>query len=248
MLLCAAQIKPISGDVSHNIEKHADFIRQAALHQVDFILFPELSLTGYEPGLAEKLATRPDDKRFAVFSELSALHGMTIALGMPIRQQEGIVIGMLVFQPGKEVSLYAKQRLHADEEPFFIPGNSQLIVEIKGEKIAPAICYESLLPEHVEQVSQSGVGIYAASVAKSAGGIEKAYRHYPKIAASHEMTILMSNCIGLCDTAESSSAANFESVGQTAIWNKKEILAGQLDAQTEGMLIFDTLSGQLSVV
>lgn len=240
MLLCAAQIKPIKGDVLRNIRKHINFIDQAASHQVDFMLFPELSLTGYEPELAEKLATDPVDPRFSVFAELSEKHRMTIALGMPIRKNAGIVIGMLVFQPGREAELYAKRFLHADEEPYFVPGNRQLILEIKEEKIAPAICYESLLQEHAAGAFQDGAGIYAASVAKSAAGVEKAYRHYPEMAAKYGMPVLMANCTGFCD--------NFESDGQTAIWDKQGNLVGQLDKGEEGILIFDTLSGKLSVI
>ena len=46
------------------------------------------------------------------------------------------------------------------------------------------------------------------------------------------MPILMSNCVGFCD--------NFESVGQSAIWNHQGIVIGKLDSIHEGILIFDT--------
>lgn len=57
-------------------------------------------------------------------------------------------------------------------------------------------------------------------------------KHYPTIAKKFSMPVLMSNCIGHCD--------NFQSVGKSAVWTKQGNLAGQLDEQHEGILIFDT--------
>jgi predicted amidohydrolase len=122
--------------------------------------------------------------------------------------------------------------LHEDEFPFFIPGENELIVSIYDNKIAPAICYESLLPEHSAKAAKRGADIYMSSVAKSAHGMSKAYNHYPEIARVHSMIVAMSNCIGICD--------GFESVGQSAFWNKKGELTGQLNEKEQGILIMNT--------
>lgn len=42
-----AQISPKIGDLSYNTQKHLDYIRQAKKDKVDLLVFPELSLTGY---------------------------------------------------------------------------------------------------------------------------------------------------------------------------------------------------------
>ena len=42
----------------------------------------------------------------------------------------------------------------------------------------------------------------------------------------------MSNCVGFCD--------NFSSLGKSSIWTKEGKLAVQLDDKTEGILIFNT--------
>jgi hypothetical protein len=42
----------------------------------------------------------------------------------------------------------------------------------------------------------------------------------------------MSNCIGFCD--------DFESAGQTSVWDDNGILKGQLDNLNEGLLVYDT--------
>ncbi len=57
MKICLAQIKSIKGDVEENIIHHKGFIEKALTYDVDLIIFPELSITGYEPELANDLAT-----------------------------------------------------------------------------------------------------------------------------------------------------------------------------------------------
>jgi predicted amidohydrolase len=60
--LCAAQYCSVAGDLSANLDRHAQLMRLAAHHGVKFLLFPELSLTGYEPSLASKLALGADSQ------------------------------------------------------------------------------------------------------------------------------------------------------------------------------------------
>ena len=55
MKIALCQIKPKSGDITFNISKHMEFIAKAINANADFICFPELSLTGYEPELAKEL-------------------------------------------------------------------------------------------------------------------------------------------------------------------------------------------------
>jgi predicted amidohydrolase len=71
MKICIAQIKPIKGNISANIEAHKTFIELALTLNTEAIFFPELSLTGYEPELAKKLATNQNDNRLNIFQEIS---------------------------------------------------------------------------------------------------------------------------------------------------------------------------------
>ncbi|HLG02678.1 MAG TPA: carbon-nitrogen hydrolase family protein, partial [Bacteroidia bacterium] len=219
MLLALAQLQPTPGNVDANIQKHLRMTEQAAAAGAELIVFPELSLTGYEPKLAKQLACDQHDNRFDIFQTLSDKEKITICLGMPVKSENGIHISMLIFRPGKERLIYSKQHLHTDELPYFVPGTEQVILNIDGYKIAPAICYESLLPEHAAAVAKSGADIYLSSVAKPANGVTKAYKHFPEIAKHHGMTVVMANCTGPCD--------NFLSVGQSAVWNNNGKLTGK---------------------
>jgi predicted amidohydrolase len=232
MNIAIAQIKPLKGDISANIEKHIKCIEIAVSLHANAIFFPELSLTGYEPDLAKTLATYKEDNRFDVFQEISNIKNITIGVGFPLKTESGIQISMLVFQPNEERISYSKQLLHEDELPYFENGTEQILIEIENQKIIPAICYESLQIEHAERAIKLGGEIYLASVAKSQNGVEKAFVHYPEIAKKYTMPVLMANCIGECD--------NFIGVGSSAVWTKEGKLTDQLDNKNDGILVFYT--------
>lgn len=235
MKLVAAQIASIAGDIGRNIVKHVQLVERAADHGADGIYFPELSLTGYEPGLAETLAMLPSDRRLDAFQRLSDRLGMLIAVGAPMRGNDGIEIGMIAFQPGVARRVYAKQQLHADELPFFIPGARQQLFSCGDRVLAPAICYESLQPNHAQQAADAGAHIYFASVAKSARGVAAAYAHYPAIARQHAMTVFMANCVGPAD--------NFVGAGRSGIWNTAGELVISAEATGEALLVYDFITG-----
>lgn len=237
MKIGVAQTRPARGDIPANIAHHKKLIGLAILHAADLIIFPELSLTGYEPKLAKELAIDPDDPWLEDFQKISDAKDIMIGVGMPVRSEAGILIGMFLFQPHRSRQLYTKQYLHADEEPYFVNGRQSVFLSGGGNRIAPAICYELSVPEHAENAFRNGANIYMASVAKTAAGVVKAAETLSGIADRYAMTVLMSNCVGPCD--------DFESGGKTAVWYQGGILAGQLDDTHEGILVMDTDTQEL---
>ncbi len=67
MKICVAQTRPSKGDIQSNIERHKKLIDLAVANGANIAVFPELSITGYEPERAKELATIPDDRRFEDF-------------------------------------------------------------------------------------------------------------------------------------------------------------------------------------
>ncbi|MHB1278222.1 MAG: carbon-nitrogen hydrolase family protein [Bacteroidia bacterium] len=232
MKLCIAQTRSFKGDIERNIGTHKRMIELALEKGIDLIIFPELSLSGYEPTLAEELATIQEDSRLDIFQHISDKELVVICIGLPTRSEAGVHISLVIFQPDTPRSTYSKQYLHKDELPYFLPGDQPMILSLGDKKIALAICYESLLPEHAEDAAQQGAAIYLASVAKAAKGVEKAFKHYPEIAKKHGMLVMMANSVGPND--------DFESAGQSAVWNASGTLVHQLDDHNEGFLIYNT--------
>jgi predicted amidohydrolase len=232
MKISIAQTQSIKGDISANVIRHVKLVELACSLKAASIFFPELSLTGYEPTLANALATNQDDPRLAPFQKISDTHNITIGVGLPIKTRTGVQIGMVVFQPHAPRLTYAKQHLHADEFPYFEKGDQQIILNIHDRKIAPAICYESFQPAHAEKAVALGADVYLASVAKSANGVSQAMKHFPEMAKKYSILVLMCNSVGHCD--------NFVCAGQSAVWNQRGHLIAQLNDQQEGVILFDT--------
>jgi predicted amidohydrolase len=226
------QTRPFPGNIQRNIENHQQFIELALLNGAEMIIFPELSITGYEPSLAKELATTHDDRRFDDFQKIADTRQVTIGIGVPTKAPAGVCISMVLFQPQQARRTYSKKYLHADELPFFASGENLPGLTINQTHVALAICYELSIPEHSEKAYQNGAEVYIASVAKTVDGVERGAQSLSEIAKNYSMTVLMSNCIGRCD--------DFESAGKSAVWNQQGLLIGQLNDRDEGIIIFDT--------
>ena len=237
MKISVAQTRPVKGDIQQNIDKHKKLLAVAVSNNAAMIIFPELSITGYEPELAKDLVTDKDDRRFDDFQKISNTENIIIGIGAPLKSETGITISMIIFQPRMPRQTYAKQYLHADEYLYFVSGQEQLILRRDNHTIAPAICYELSVPEHSSNAFKLGAAIYIATVAKTAAGVDKAHKDLAGIARNYSMTVLLSNCVGTCDGVECG--------GRTSAWNNKGILLGELGSTAEGILILDTDTNQL---
>lgn len=78
--VAAAQIEPTEADISDNLAKHFAFIDEARARDVDLLVFPELSLTGYQlRSRTPDLAITRDDERLLSIAERAG--DMTVVAG-----------------------------------------------------------------------------------------------------------------------------------------------------------------------
>lgn len=232
MKICAAQTIPIKGNIERNIENHLRLIDLAVENKVQLILFPELSLTGYEPELAKGLAIQLTDERLEVFQSVSDNHEIVISIGAPTKSASGTLISMIIFSPGKERQIYSKQHLHPGEENYFTTGHDFVQIPIEDKKITFAICYETSVEAHSEYAFKTGSDMYLVSVLNSVNGLDADIRRLSGIAEKYGMTALMSNYAG--------QSGGYNCAGKTSAWNNRGELTGQLNDKNEGLLIVDT--------
>lgn len=240
MKLCAVQLAALRGDLAGNLRRHLYCIEQAGRAGAQLVVFPELSLSGYEPALAQALAQTADSVWLEPVQMLCDQLGVSVALGLPLQAASGVQIGMPILRPAKPALVYAKQRLHADEMDFFTAGDNQLVFTAGELRVAPAICYESMFLEHAMQARKDGAEVYLVSVAKSAKGIGEGFAHYPAVASRLSMPVLLANCVGPADT--------FIGAGCSAAWDSQGRLLAALDEHSEGLLMLDTSSASAAVI
>jgi predicted amidohydrolase len=240
MLIGAMQTQPVKGDIAANISAHLRLAELAIACKADFLIFPELSITGYEPELAKDLAVKLNDHRFQVFQTLCNEHRVSIGIGAPLKQRDGVSISLLIFQPGQERKVYSKKYLHhEDEKPYFNSDDSHPGLLGENKNISLAICYEISVPEHADDAVARGAKMYIASAVKSKSAIEKSHERLASIAKSHKMTVLLSNCIG--------ESGGYDCAGKSSAWNEQGLLIGQLDDKNEGILIVNPDTEEVTI-
>ena len=231
MKVALAQIRSIPGDVQKNIDNHIRWIDLAFAKKADLIIFPELSLTAYEPELSKELSIKIDDNRLKVFDNLSTQYNMLIGLGAPLRQEEGVSISTLFFHPSEGRQVYSKQMLHEDEKAFFIERKDMTIIDFKDQRIAPAICYEALQEDHLRKAMDSKAVLYLASVAKHEDGVNEAVEYFNRMYRKYSVSIAMVNAIGPND--------GFISSGGSSVWHKEKGLISQMNYEEECLMSLD---------
>ncbi|MDN3594156.1 carbon-nitrogen hydrolase family protein [Zunongwangia endophytica] len=199
MKIALAQIRSRIGNIDDNIKKHLDFAKKASKQKVDLIVFPELSLTNYEPSMAKSLAFHRDDKRLNIFKEFSTKNDISIALGLPIKLDTKLHIAMAIFEPNMENRFYYKQFLHSDEIHFFQPKSNSSVIELQQKRIKLAICYEFFVQEQREDIASENIDFFLASVAKPQIGMKKAKNELKMISEKNKIPTLLVNAIGKAD-------------------------------------------------
>lgn len=211
--ICAAQYCSVAGDLNANIDRHAQLMRLAAQHSVAFLLFPELSLTGYEPSLARDLALSADSERLQPLRELARQSGMTTVVGLPLRQpdQQEIFIGALVFAADGSQTVYTKQHLHPGEDAVFSAGQGGPLLSIGCEQIALAVCADFSHASHAQAAARAGASVYAASVLISDNGYPRDSALLMGYAREHSLGVLMANHGG--------PSGGWDCAGRSAFWS-----------------------------
>lgn len=199
MKMGVVQVRAIRGDIKANLNVHLRWMEKAATSGTELLVFPELSLTGYEPTLASALAIDLHDARLDLIQAFCDQHGMSVGAGAPIRTGTGIGIGMIMFHPHQPRWVYTKKYLHADEEPFFMPGQNERETFYEYPRMAPAICYELSVPAHRQRAAQLGADVYLVSVAKTRPGMATATEMLTSFAREYRIWVLVANAVGEAD-------------------------------------------------
>ena len=126
---------------------------------IDLILLPELSSTGYNVG--EKLiewAEPHDGKCAQAISKLARQHDIAIHYGFPELKDGKIFNSAQCFNPkGQSLNIHRKLILPPGfEGDHFTPGKGCKIFEYNGFKIATLICYDAEFPETFRHVASLG--------------------------------------------------------------------------------------------
>jgi predicted amidohydrolase len=240
--IAVAQTCPVRGDVEANLAEHVRLTRIAASGGARVVVFPELSLTGYELALASDLAFVEDDPRLSPLIEASSRWSITLIVGAPVRLGPRLHVGAFVVGLDGTVAVYTKHRLGAfpasagcdgvvppAEETVFQPGDRNPLVRFGGNVAAVAVCADVGRASHPREAAARGARTYLASMFVIPSEHEAESAKLRSHAVRHSLTVAQAN-FG-CATGGLASA------GRSAIWSETGALLAQLDASGAGVAV-----------
>jgi len=229
------QIESITGDLERNIARHLAALEHLHAGDAELAIFPELSLSNYEPGVAARTAIDAADERLAPFEDFSLQRNVSVCIGAPLRGGVRPSISAILFSPGQPRRVIHKAFLHDDEVPVFAPGCRQASVLALSQRVGLAICFDISVDAHLEQASAQGMDVYLASVAKTADGIAAARERLRMKAREYGVPVLVVNSVGNCEGRPAGG-------NSTVIDANGEVIEA-LDGSEQTVLVFDLESG-----
>lgn len=130
----------------------------------DVVFLPEMFTTGFSMNVSE-LAETMDGETILWMKKRSSEHQLALC-GSLIIQENGNFYNRSVFvEPSGEIHFYNKRHLFTmgNEERHFQKGTERLIVQYKGWRICPLICYDLRFPVWSRNRNEYDLLVYSAN-------------------------------------------------------------------------------------
>lgn len=211
--LAIAQTSSEKGDINENIRRHSRVVSCAADHGARVVVFPELSLTGYEPTIAAETAIEACDPRLDLLQEVSDCRNIMVIAGCSIRSRSATpYIGALIIRPRAAIEVYRKRFVHPDELPWFRPSDDIAVYQFHGRDIGIAICADISNPIHAADTFDNGATFYVVAAMKTPEGISKAERRLSEYAREYGFPVALANY--------ATESGGLATGGRSAIWDE----------------------------
>jgi len=213
--VAVAQPSIAAGSVAANVDVHAALIAESGAR---LVVFPELSLTGYE------LLASPVDIASAVMEPLTSIcaaTGSVALVGAPVESNGHHYIATVrVDFTGPSVA-YRKTHVHGSEHARFSPGPGPRAIDVDGWRIGLGICRDTGVDEHITDTAQLGVDLYACGVVHHDWELAEQRRRARKIAAACRAPVAMASFAG------PTGGGFLATAGHSAIWSAESTLIAE---------------------
>ena len=123
-------------DQEYNKKRITAMLDKEDMSKVDWLIFPETTLTGFSMNLKETLLSDEDIK---FFSDLCKKRSCYITFGGVVDKQNRSIT---MDKNGKVVCDYMKIHQFAEERNYYVAGKTVKYFSIDGIKIMPTVCYD----------------------------------------------------------------------------------------------------------
>ncbi len=149
MKIALVQYSPEWENPEKNIDKINGLLKDVSLTEIDLVVFPELTLTGFTMNVA-KFAEEIDGPSYKFFIDLAGKKKVNVIGG--VIEKDGNKFYNTLLHIDENGLIKARYRkIHpfsfANEEKYFAAGNELVITEINKIKIGLSVCYDLRFPE-----------------------------------------------------------------------------------------------------
>lgn len=136
----------------------------AISEKVDLIVLPEMFTTGFSMN-PKNLAETMQGETITWLKVLAKAKNSAITGSLIIKENNNFYNRLVFVFPSGEIQFYDKRHLFtlAGEDKVYTSGKEKLIVEYKGWKICPLICYDLRFPVFSRNTEDYDVLIYVAN-------------------------------------------------------------------------------------
>lgn len=186
--LAAANVN-IEHNKARNLKCFVELIDEAAVHEVDVLVLPEVGLQGYADfALAAGSKERADQKRYYaleaetipgpatdVITDAARRHDMFVQIGLAERALNGNVIFNSTALVGPKGLVGVFRKIHNQFEfPYFSPGEEVEVFDTPFGVVGSIICYDLCFPELTRALTLKGAELILMSTAWPMKGHDRA--------------------------------------------------------------------------
>ena len=198
--------------------------------QFDLIILPEMFTTGFSMH-PQKIGDTMHGETVAWMRKIASEKNTAIAGSVIIFENNNFYNRFLFVHPSGEINFYDKRHLFtlAGEDKVYESGKEKLIVNYKGWKICPLVCYDLRFPVWARNVEDYDLLIYVAN--------------WPKIRIAAWDTLLKARAIeNMCYTIGMNrvgvDANNYEYSGHSAAFDSLGAQVAETKENTEETVVF----------
>jgi predicted amidohydrolase len=221
LILAVAQPLCVPYDVAANALAHAATVRSA---RARVVVFPELSLTGYE---LDAPAISADDPRLTPIVEACAETRSVALVGAPVPGEAGQShIAMLAIEATGATVAYRKMWLGTTESSRFTPGGKPAVLVVDGWRLGLGVCKDSGVPQHASDTAALGMDAYVVGTVKSAEEASLQDERARRVATDHHVWVAVASFAG------STGGGYSRAAGHSSIWTPDGVAIARAGPET----------------
>jgi predicted amidohydrolase len=210
LMVAVAQPPCAAYDVAANARAHAAAVLSPQAAGARVVLFPELSLTGYE---LDADPVDPGDERLLPIIVACAGTGAVALAGAPVAGDSGQVFIAVLAIDGRGASVaYRKMWLGEEEAERFAPGPEPRKLTVGGWRLGLAVCKDTGVAQHAADTAALGIDAYLAGTVKGADEAVVQHERARRIAGRYHLWVAVASFAG------PTGGGYRQTAGRSGIW------------------------------